>query len=332
MIEEARAATFPLASGERPLDVMIVDADATSRGALVLAVRTLGYTCQVARNAVEALTMHRRQPSDIVLTDSAMPGMSGLDLCRAVRSQESAGYTYVIAMTHPANKGDLVEAIRAGADANLFKPVDLEELEARLAAGQRVVSRSRVLESTNRRLRRESERALQAASIDALTGVSSRYQLEADLLTMQSRALRYGHRYCAALCDVDGFKLYNDRFGHLAGDGVLRDIARTVRQELRRGDGFYRYGGDEFLAILPEQSLVEGAAVMERVRSAVEQLQIGHAPSAMVPWVTISAGIAESRRGTAESLEAWLGRADAALYAAKGQGRNRVMTDSSAAA
>jgi two-component system cell cycle response regulator len=322
----SRRGSLASAPMQHPLEILVADADAGCRTEMTVAVKALGYECQVARTGAEALAMQRRHAADILLIDSALQGMTGLDLCRAIRAQGSSPYTYIVFLTSHGDKEDLLEAMRAGADGYLRKPVDLDELEVRLEAGRRVVGRNRTLETNNRQLRRKSERALRAASVDVLTEVSSRRQLEEDLAVMQSRAVRYGHRYCAALCDIDGFKHHNDRFGHLAGDEALRAVAGAIRSALRRGDGLYRYGGDEFLAILPEQSLLEASAVMERVRIGVEALRLPDAPSGG-EWVTISVGIAESRRAPPETIESWLRRADTALYAAKAGGRNRVLVD-----
>ena len=110
---------------------------------------------------------------------------------------------------------------------------------------------------------------------------------------------------------------------------MLRRVTRAIRKELRRGDSFYRYGGEEFLAILPEQSIEQGASVMDRVRMAVERLRIPHSHSASLPYVTVSIGVAELSSGSAGGTEGWLGRADRALYAAKAHGRNRVETERS---
>jgi diguanylate cyclase (GGDEF)-like protein len=132
---------------------------------------------------------------------------------------------------------------------------------------------------------------------------------------------RYGHRYCAALCDIDAFKAYNDSFGHLSGDDALCLIAHTIQKHLRTGDTLYRYGGEEFLVILPEQSLADAGAGMDRVRNEVEKLGICHSAMVPGPFVTLSVGIAALGRGTVDD---WLRRADAALYRAKALGRNHV--------
>jgi diguanylate cyclase (GGDEF)-like protein len=182
----------------------------------------------------------------------------------------------------------------------------------------------RELRARNTALRSDSERARVVARTDSLTTALNRLALTEYLEDLAARVSRYGHRYCAALCDVDNFKAYNDCFGHLSGDEVLRAVAEAIHGQLRRGDGFYRYGGEEFLAILPEQSLIEASAGIERARIAVERLEIPQAPGLGVPFVTISAGIAALGADASPSIEDWLRRSDAALYAAKGRGRNRV--------
>ena len=311
-------------SGEL-LKLLVVDDDRDARESVEIAVRDFGFSCTLACDGVEALEAHARDRADVILSDWRMPRMDGLELCRRVRAEDTQGsYTHFIFVTGNDDKRHFVEGMRAGADDYIAKPFDLDELEVRLAAARRVVTLQRQLRAHNTDLRRDSERAFLAARTDPLTAVFNRLALTEDLEALAARAARYKHRYCAALCDVDEFKAYNDFFGHLAGDDALRKIAQTVHQELRRGDGFYRYGGEEFLAILPEQSLKEAAAAMDRARKAVESLRLDHAPQASRPFVTISVGIAALGSGSAGSFEDWLRRSDAALYAAKAHGRNCV--------
>ncbi len=123
------------------------------------------------------------------------------------------------------------------------------------------------------------------------------------------------------MCDLDEFKEYNDRFGHLAGDGVLQRVAQAVRSELRQGDDVYRYGGEEFVVVLPEQTLAQATLAMDRVRRAVERLSLD------APAVTISIGVAERDPSRDATSASWLERVDAALYRAKARGRNRVEPD-----
>jgi two-component system chemotaxis response regulator CheY len=308
-----------------PLRVLVVDDDDEARGALVAAVRHLGHTCEGARDGLEAWHMHRREHADVILADWQMPRMDGLELCRRTRVAESEGaYTYFLFMTAFTDKEHFVRGLEAGADDYQTKPVDVDELRARLASARRVVFLYRKLAAQNAMLRRDSEASFWKARIDPLTQVANRLSMEEDLKVLWGRVGRYGHRYSIAICDIDRFKAVNDRFGHPAGDEVLRQVAQAIQDHLREGDGLYRYGGEEFLAVLPEQSLTEAAHAMDRVRVAVAHLGLPAARDGQV--VTISCGVAEVDRDVDRSVEDWLRRADESLYRAKAGGRNRIET------
>jgi two-component system cell cycle response regulator len=305
----------------QPLRVLVVDDDAESREILQMAISDMGHECAVAADGLEAWVEHQANPADVILSDWVMPRMNGLELCRLVRTQGGEAYTYFVFMTALGTKTSFLEGMRTGADDYLTKPADVEELEARLQSAHRVMSLQRELGRRNATLRREGDLASEAARLDPLTQVGNRLRLREDLEMLRSRAARYGHRYCAALCDIDDFKGYDDSYGHLAGDDVLRSVAATMHRALRGSDMLYRYGGDEFLIILAEKNLGEGAQAMERVRAAVERAALPYARSPRAV-VTISIGVAELHAGL--SHEDWLGRADAALYRAKARGRNCV--------
>ncbi len=307
------------------LDVLVVDDDAATRSGLQKALALLGHRCRTASDGQEAWELHRAQHADVILSDWCMPRVDGVELCRRVRSGDGeAGYTYFILMTSRDDKDHYIRGMEAGADDYHGKPIDLDELAARLVSAGRVVALHRRLAETLLLLRRDSRRSFHVARIDALTGVANRLRMDEDLDVIWSQAQRYRHAYSAALIDIDWFKRYNDERGHLAGDDVLRRVAHAVRRSLRQGDGLYRYGGEEFLVILPEQTLSEAVHAMERVREAVASLGIDTPAESGV--VTISVGIAELGVED-ESLDRWLRRADAALFAAKAGGRNRVCTD-----
>jgi diguanylate cyclase (GGDEF)-like protein len=312
-------------SSEEGLKILIAEDDPNSRQGLESAVRLLGHSCAIACDGLQAWEMHQADRADVVLADWNMPRLDGIGLCQRIRGIDSnIGYTHFIFVTGSNDKAHFLEAMRAGADDYLTKPVDFDNLKARLEVARRAVTIQRLGEAKHSALRRKSDGDFRAARTDPLTAVSNRLELTEDLEMLASRVDKYGHPYCAALCDIDSFKAYNDCFGHLTGDDVLRRVAHTVHAGLRRGDGFYRYGGEEFLAILPEQSLAESAAGMDRVRREVEELRIPHAPHASLPFVTMSVGIAELNPGSTGGIEDWLRRADTALYMAKALGRNRV--------
>jgi two-component system cell cycle response regulator len=304
-----------------PLQVLVVEDDPDSREILHDVVRGLGHSCRTACNGSNAWAMHQASRADLIIADWQMPIMDGLKLCRMIREEEALEWhTHFILATGRSDR-QFVEGLRAGADEYITKPVEIAELEARIGAAWRVTMVQRELQTRNGALRLDSARHREAARTDALTAVFNRRRLEEDLALLEGRISRYGHRYCAALCDVDAFKAYNDYFGHLAGDDALCRIARTIQAHLRSGDTLYRYGGEEFLAILPEQPLADARVGMDRVRHEVEKLCIQHAPAAPYQVITLSVGIAELGGG---AVNDWLLRADAALYQAKFLGRNRV--------
>ncbi len=320
--------TLAAASSARDeLKVIIADDEADSRHGLELAVSSLGHSCSVARDGLEAWELHQAERADVILADWSMPRLDGLGLCRRVRLEPCVPYTHFIFVTGNCDKAHFIEGMHAGADDYITKPVDLDELDARLEVSRRAVLIQRLAEAKSSALRRRNDHNFRAARTDPLTAISNRLELTEDLKVLASCARRHGQPYSAAICDIDSFKAYNDCFGHLAGDDVLRRVARTIRAGLRRGDGFYRFGGEEFLAILPEQPLAEAVAGMDRLRHDVEDLRVIHAPEASAPFVTISVGVAELRPDFTGPIEDWLRRADTALYKAKSLGRNRVVTE-----
>jgi diguanylate cyclase (GGDEF)-like protein len=307
----------------RVLRVLVVDDDRAAGKLLAKFIESLGHESDVAQDGEDAWEVLQSRKADVVVSDWVMPRLSGVELCRRIRAAEDAPYTYFVFMTGLSDKEHLLVGMDAGADDYLTKPVDLDEVTARLKSAARVVALHRKLEAQAHTLRRDSAAFFRAARTDPLTGIANRLRLDEDLVALRARWRRYGHRYSAALCDIDRFKLYNDTQGHLAGDEALRMVAAAIKSTLREGDGFYRYGGEEFLVLLPEQDAREAAAAMDRVRTAVAALGVRH--EANPPWevVTISVGVAEL--GSA-STEAWLRAADDALYRAKARGRNRVET------
>jgi two-component system chemotaxis response regulator CheY len=309
-----------VAAPEQPMDVLVVDDDESDRKAVANAIRALGYPVRVARGGREAFAEHERRPAAIVLTDWSMPEMTGLELCVALKRVEPQ--PHVVVMTGHHERARLLEALRAGADEFISKPVDLDELEVRLLAAARLVNAQRVLRRRNDSLRRESEREFRVARTDPLTTIPNRLRMDEDLARAIGDAARYGHRYCIAICDIDHFKRYNDRNGHLAGDLALQRVAATLRDGVRSGDTVYRFGGEEFLVLFPEQTPAEVAVAMERLRASVQALGIENPRSSPSGLLTISAGVAELR---GDAKESWLARADAALYRAKAEGRDRLV-------
>ena len=306
--------------------VLIAEDDAVSRMILKRAVERLGHECIAASDGLEAWETYLDNPEvDVIISDWMMPGLDGLAFCERVRGYEGKrdGYPFFIFLTALGDKDHLLEGMQAGADDYLSKPLDREELGARLLAAGRVTGLHRQLNSQKRELERLNSELFKQARRDPLTRLGNRLRLREDLEILRARVERYGHSYSALLCDVDYFKLYNDTYGHLKGDDVLQKVAEVMMQTFRTGDTPYRYGGEEFLAILPEQTLESAAVAGERLRHAVEGLAIPHEGS---PYgiVTISCGLAELASREDKTVDELLKEADTALYEAKKNGKNNV--------
>ena len=298
--------------------VLAADDDQVSRIMLRGAVEHLGHECTTARDGEEAWQLLMDTCPDVLITDRMMPGIDGLELCRRVRASSSERYTYIILATSLAERDEILAGMEAGADDYLTKPVEPFDLQVRLVAAHRVTA-------LHDQLARYRTELAQLARTDPLTQLRNRSSLNDDLDALHALSDRYHHPYCIAMCDVDHFKAYNDTCGHQAGDEVLRAVASALASQVRDVDGVYRYGGEEFLLLLPEQSLSGGAVVADRVRRAVEGVGIAHPSSPSGRVVTISVGIAAFEPGGSLTAQDVLKRADAALYQAKAEGRNRVL-------
>ncbi len=321
---EVRSSRPSLSPEGRPLRVLVVEDDDDSRDMVAEALRSIGYECCVAVDGAEGWDMYRADPPDVVLSDWNMPRVDGIELCQRIREATREGqYTYFIFMTALGDREHMLQGMRAGADDFQSKPIDLDELEARLASAGRVISLNRRLAESNAALRSDRQALFREARVDPLTGVGNRRRMDEDLASAWERARRYRERYSIALCDIDHFKRFNDHFGHLDGDEALRKVAHSIRDALRRADGLYRYGGEELLVLLPEQGLAEATLVMDRVRRALERVAIPTVTERGV--VTISAGVAQLSLAHDASVERWVERADWALYQAKSRGRDQVV-------
>ena len=288
------------------MHILIADDEPTSRLLVTAAVQRLGHRATIVEDGADAWARFVDLEPDVVITDWDMPGMDGTELTSRIRGRHDVPYPYIMVLTGRADAESARATMEAGADDLIIKPLEPDDLERKLIAARRVTALHRRLHTDARQ--------------DALTGIGNRHRLDEDLVAMQARVQRYGHTWCVALIDVDHFKQLNDEAGHLEGDEVLRRLAHTLGETTRGGDTLYRFGGEEFLVLLPEQSVDTAARAGERLRASVEALEIPHPAGS---HVTVSVGVA----GPAipgESTDALIERADRALYRAKDGGRNRV--------
>jgi two-component system, cell cycle response regulator len=303
--------------------ILVADDESTSRLIIETALRSLGHACHPVTDGVQAWAAFQSQEPDVVISDWIMPGLSGLQLCRRIRNLAADRYVYFIMVSGQGQRNEILEGMSAGVDDYLVKPLDTDDLQARLIAAARITTLHRELARQRIELEGLNLELTDIARRDPLTGLGNRRALQEDLELLEARVVRYGHRYCMALLDVDHFKSYNDAYGHPAGDDILRMVAAQLGVIARSGDALYRYGGEEFLCIFPEQSMDSGTQAVERMRTAVERLAIPHVdgPTGVL---TISGGLAMLEAAQSRSAAAVLKEADDALYLAKQRGRNRV--------
>ncbi|HZQ23851.1 MAG TPA: diguanylate cyclase [Terriglobales bacterium] len=275
-----------------------------------------GFQVEIACNGAEAWQLLSRPDGPrLALLDWVMPDLSGLELCRRIRSGDlGERYVYTILLTGNNQKSKLLEGLQAGADDFLTKPFDPLELQARVLAGKRILDVQRELTVARERLR-------YTASHDSLTGLWNRAEITASLSREIARSKREGGSIGVILGDLDHFKAVNDTLGHAAGDEVLKVVANRLRLHVRSFDGVGRYGGEEFLIILPGCNLEALCRRAEQLRAAVANL-----PAVQGRHVTMSMGAVATNPELdgSHSVDYLLNVADAALYRAKKHGRNCV--------
>jgi two-component system cell cycle response regulator len=274
-----------------------------------------GFDFQCVRDGKEAWKLLSREDAPrLALLDWVLPEIDGVELCRRLRNRpEDAPYTYAILLTAKNRKDEKLEAMNAGADDFLAKPIDPLELKARLLVGKRIVDLQQKLVSANT--------ALQfVASHDFLTGAWNRSEIVAFMQRELARARRDATPVGIVLVDVDHFKKVNDGLGHETGDIVLKEVTERLKCSLREYDGVGRYGGEEFLLVIPGCELATTLRRANQIRELVSEKPIV-TPKGPVS-VTVSMGVTTAQSST--NSELLLREADSALYEAKRNGRNRV--------
>lgn len=275
-----------------------------------------GYEVAVARDGNEAyqILLAENAPK-LAILDWKMPGMEGVEICRKLREDAEENYTYILLLTSLQRDEDLVTGMEAGADDYIVKPFKYNELRVRLRAGRRIIELQQELLAARDILHAK-------ATHDSLTGLLNHEEILAVLDKELARSERDGICFSIIMVDIDHFKKVNDTYGHLAGDAVLRITAQKMQAMMRTYDSIGRYGGEEFLVILPECCLECAAAFAKRLCSCINS-ELMDLPDGMIP-VTISLGVAASDGDTLSDRQTLVQAADAALYQAKENGRNRV--------
>jgi two-component system cell cycle response regulator len=302
--------------GEKAMRILIAEDDPSFRRLLEETLAMWGYNVVVAENGDAALQiLQSEDPPRLAMLDWMMPGMEGVEVCRKVREKMKEPYTYIILLTSQQGDEDLVTGMEAGADDYITKPFLHNELRLRLRAGRRIIELQNELIA--------ARDTFQAKAIrDSLTGLLNHEEILRVLGEELVRADREKKYVGAVMADIDYFKLINDTYGHLAGDAVIRLTAERMRPVLRSFDSIGRYGGEEFLVVLPGCDGECTEYLAERLRSVVSDKNMD-TPEGMIP-VTISLGVAASGGESGWDADTLVKAADAALYRAKENGRNRV--------
>jgi two-component system cell cycle response regulator len=308
-----------------PPRVLVVDDDEIALQRLSDLVAAAGYEVATVSSGAAALSSLRTEFAPIVILDRSMPGMDGLELCRAIREGEYPGYVYIMLCTAHDSEEEILGGLRAGADDYLSKRASGTQLIARLATARRIIA----LEQSLKHVIEERRRM---AMTDALTGCYNRRYFMNHLRRELKRAGRSSRELALAVLDIDHFKRINDRFGHAAGDAVLVEFAQRLNDALpRETDWCARLGGEEFAVVLPETHLQGARVVAEAMRAAVATVPMRTAAGPVD--VTVSVGISSvgvfTDRGAA-TVEQLLRRADDCLYFSKRSGRDRVTIDGEA--
>jgi diguanylate cyclase (GGDEF)-like protein len=297
--------------------ILVADDSMVSRQLLESALTKWDYEVISVEDGAKAWEILQEADAPrLAILDWMMPGLSGPEVCRLVRKRNQPHYTYLILLTARNEKADLIEGLEAGADDYLVKPLDTNELKVRLGPGRRIIQLQNELLHVQELLREQATR-------DALTKLWNRHAIS-DILTRElSRSCREGVPLGIMMADLDRFKQVNDTYGHIAGDAVLREVAYRISNSIRPYDAAGRYGGEEFLLILPGCDAESALQTAERICDAIRRDPIVLPDLSL--RMTASFGVTSLPRGAFAEPEHLIRIADEALYQAKQAGRDRCV-------
>jgi diguanylate cyclase (GGDEF)-like protein len=295
---------------EKKPSVLTVEDDDAIRG-LISGVLSTECDMHSAQNGETALAMAAELMPDLILLDVGLPDMEGFEVCRRIKANPLVAEIPVIFLTSRTSSTDEVDGLEAGGIDYITKPINPTILRARVR--------------NHLEMKKSRDILARMARLDGLTGVANRRTFDDLLLREWRRQARTGQSLGVIMIDVDHFKQFNDTYGHGAGDGCLKQVTKAAEGALQRpADLIARYGGEEFVALLPDTALEGAMAVAEGIRAAVVTLDIPHAGSKAARHVTVSLGVACMIPETDKVPGVLLEAADAQLYAAKSDGRNRA--------
>ncbi|WP_428827669.1 diguanylate cyclase [Azonexus sp. IMCC34842] len=307
------------------MKILIVEDSRSNLLVLTQYVEQFGAIALAAENGETAVEIFSREQPDMVLLDVILPDIDGFAVAQRIRAMEKPGdWTPIIFLSSLGKDEDIEKGISAGGDDYLHKPVSQVVLNAKIRAMQRIIQMRTSLVVLARKLDTANHELKRLSASDGLTGIANRRFFDEYISREWRRARRSATSIALLMCDVDHFKLYNDTYGHQAGDDCLRQVANAIATNLERAsDIAARYGGEEFAVVLPETAIGGTLFVAEKIRHAIHQLNIPHSAS-QLGRVTLSIGIAAATPDAGNSAEELIKAADQALYKAKDEGRDRV--------
>ncbi|MEX0803753.1 MAG: diguanylate cyclase [Candidatus Binatia bacterium] len=290
------------------LTVLIIEDHPDQRDLLGIVLRREGYRVITAANGVEALEKLNQEEVHIALSDIMMPKMDGFELINKIRSNPALRHIYMILITARIQEGDRVRGLDLGADDYITKPFSFSELLARVRVGSRVVQYQQHLEYQTQ--------------TDSLTGLFNRRAFEKKIGEEFERSKRYEHPLSVLIFDIDNFKIINDTYGHHGGDAALIKISEILRDKTRRSDFPSRYGGEEFVLILPDTDQESSFQVAKKFHEEIRSCSFGTANKPFL--LTVSMGLASTSIKEYSDWRQMVDDADRALYQAKNAGKDRI--------
>jgi two-component system cell cycle response regulator len=303
--------------------ILIVDDHEDNVELLRARLESWGFETLSAKDGAEALNTIETSLPDLVLLDVMMPKVDGMEVARRVKNNPDLPFIPIIMQTALDSTENKVEGLEAGADDYITKPIDFPELKARVNSMLRIKRLQEEVEERERELMEANERLRHMSQTDGLTGLENRRHIETRLEEMFEHAKRLSEPFSCVMVDLDKFKSVNDEYGHQAGDAVLRQLARILKNEVREIDHAGRYGGEEFILLLTGTVLDAAVTFAERVRRAIEAHTFTYDGGSLKR--TASFGVAGWPHPKIMSCDALVRAADDALYVAKEKGRNRVV-------
>lgn len=291
-----------------PLTVLVIEDHPDQRDLLAIVLQREGYRVVTASNGVEALEKLESENVQIALSDIMMPKMDGFELIKQVRSNPSLKSIYLILITARIQEGDRVRGLDLGADDYITKPFSFSELLARIRVGSRVVQYQQHLEYQTQ--------------VDSLTGLFNRRAFENKMNEEFERSKRYHNQLSILILDIDNFKMINDTYGHHGGDAALVKISETLRERTRQSDFPSRYGGEEFVLVLPETDQDNALQVANKIHESIRRNSFGTTTRPFT--LTVSIGVSSTSAQVYSDWRDLVADADRALYLAKNSGKDRI--------